>query len=155
MHPLSSPCCLPPVLIVSLPVCFAVLGVDMLSKALAPLHRRGVAEPELLLVGVGGVRTHAADKDRFPHAALAAASPLCAMSTLFMLHLECFPDCRLLCVGSTIPLRVWIRRSPRNPNPLLIVDKLVCKSSKELNAAPCPVVCADDLLEKKGRRRHK
>ena len=53
----------PPILIVPLPVRFAVLEVDMLSEALAPLHRRGVAEPELLLGGVGGVRAHAADED--------------------------------------------------------------------------------------------
>ncbi len=41
----------------------AVPGIDVLCKALAPLHRRRVAEPELLLGGVGGVRAHAADKD--------------------------------------------------------------------------------------------
>ncbi len=66
-----------------------------------------------------------------------------------MLHLDCLPDCRLRCVGGTIPPRVYIRRGLRNPNPLLIVDELVREPSKELEAAPCPVVCADDLLEKK------
>ena len=71
------------------------------------------------------------------------------MSTLFMLHLECLPDCRLRCVGGTIPPRVWIRRSPRNPNPLLIVDELVREPSKKLEAACCPVVCMDNLLLKK------
>ncbi len=71
------------------------------------------------------------------------------MSTFFMLHLDCLPDCRLRCIGGTIPPRVCIRRSPRNPNPRLIVDQLILEPSKELKAAPRPVVCTDDLLEKK------
>ena len=50
-----------------------------------------------------------------------------------MLHLNCLLDFRLRCVDGTIPPRVWIRRSPRNLNPLLIVDELIHKSSKELD----------------------
>ena len=33
----------------------------VLDKALTPLHHRGVAVPELLMRGVGGVRARAAD----------------------------------------------------------------------------------------------
>ncbi len=141
---------LPPlVLIVFLPMRIAVPGIDVLCKALAPLHRRGVGEPKLLLGGVGSVRAYTADEDWFPRAVLAAASPLCAMSTLFMLHLDCLPDCRLRCVGGTIPPCVWIRHSPCNPNPLLIVNELVREPSKELKADRRPVACINNLLEKR------
>jgi hypothetical protein len=53
----------PLVLITPTPVHLTVLGVDVLGKALAPLHCSGVAEPELLLIWVSGVYAHAADED--------------------------------------------------------------------------------------------
>ena len=48
LPPIALKSLLPPlILIAHLPVRIAVPGVDVLCKALAPLHRRRVAEPEL------------------------------------------------------------------------------------------------------------
>jgi hypothetical protein len=66
----------PPILIAYAPICFAVLGMDVLGKTLAPLHCRGIAEPELLLLQVSCVPAHASDKDCLLLAALAAMIPL-------------------------------------------------------------------------------
>jgi len=119
-----------------------VLGLEVLGEALAPLHR--LAEPELFLVGVGWVRALAADVDCLLCASFAATSSLCAMIPL-ALFLECLPDHRRRSCGDVLTCR----RSPRHATILLVVDELVCESSKELEAARCPIVCVDDLLEKK------
>ena len=47
------------------PVLFLTVPSDVLGEAIAPLHRRVVAEPELLLHGIGCVRAHAADIECF------------------------------------------------------------------------------------------
>ena len=47
-----------------------------LEKTITPLHRCRVAEPELLLRGVSGVRAHAADIGKMLHAALDAEPSL-------------------------------------------------------------------------------
>jgi len=52
------------------PVLLLTVPSDVLGEAITPLRRHRVAEPELLLCGVGGVRTHAADINRILHAAL-------------------------------------------------------------------------------------
>ena len=67
---------------------------DVLGKAIAPLHRRVVAEPELLLRGVGCVRAHAADIDRVLRAALDAAPSLSMMSPVAVLEPKGPPDGR-------------------------------------------------------------
>ena len=69
----------PPVLLLTVPS-------DVLGKAIAPLHGRVVAEPELLLRGVGCVRAHAADIDKVLCAALDAASSLSMMSPVAVLE---------------------------------------------------------------------
>ena len=77
--------------IVPAPIHFVVLVVNMLGKALAPLHR--LAEPELFLVGVGGVHALAADIDYLLQASFAAASSLPAFIPLALLP-ACLPDHR-------------------------------------------------------------
>jgi hypothetical protein len=64
--PIVAPTPPPPVLLLTVPS-------DVLGEAIAPIHRRVVAEPELLLCGIGCVRAHAADIDRVFRAALDAA----------------------------------------------------------------------------------
>jgi hypothetical protein len=154
MHPPSLPSssspprCIgfPPPLIVIVPtlIRLAVLVLDVLGKALAPLRGCWVAEPELLLGGVGGVRAHAADKDCLLCAGFVFASPLRATIPLALL-LDCHPDHRRRGRGGILTRR----QSPRHATILLVIDELVRESSKELEAAHCPVVCADDLLKKK------
>ena len=119
-----------------------MLVVDVLCEALVPLHR--LAEPELFLVGVGGVRALAADVDCLLRASFAATSSLRAMIPL-ALFLECLPDHRRRSRGDVLTRR----RSPRHATILLVVDELVRESSKELEAARRPVVCEDNLLKKK------
>ena len=66
----------PLVLITPTPIHLAVLGMDVLGKALTPLYPcHGVAEPELLLIKVSGMCAHAADKDCLLFASFAATSP--------------------------------------------------------------------------------
>ncbi len=77
----------PPVLLLTVPS-------DVLGEAIAPLHRRVVAEPELLLRGVGWLRAHAADIDRVLHAALDAAPSLSMMSPVAVLKPKGPPDGR-------------------------------------------------------------
>ncbi len=89
-------------------------------------------------------RAQAADEDSLLFAALAAASPLRMMISL-ALFLERPPDCMHRCRGGILTHC----RSPRHASVLLVVDELVHKSSKELEAFRCPVVCAEDLLEKR------
>ncbi len=63
------------------------------------------------------------------------------------LHLPCaqrFPLPFFLTIFLTVG-----RRSPRHATILLVVNELVRESSKELEAARRPVVCAVDLLKKK------
>ena len=133
---------LPLILIVPTLVHLAVLGVDVLGEALAPLHR--LAEPELLLVGISGVGAHAADKDCLPCAVLAAVSPLPSMIllALFLVH----PPDHRRCSRGVVLTRC---RSSCHARILLVVDELVRESSKELEAAHRPLVCMDNLLEKK------
>ena len=68
-----------------------MLVLDVLGEALAPLRGCWVAEPELLLGGVGGVRARAADKDCLLRAGFVFASPLRATIPLALL-LDCLPD---------------------------------------------------------------
>jgi len=144
MHPPSSPppSSPPPLHQVPPSIHLAVLGVELLGEALAPLHR--LAEPELFLVGVGGMRALAADVDCLLRASFAATSSLREMIPLAF-FLECLPDHRHHSRGNVLTHR----RSPRHATILLVVDELVRESSKELEAAHRPVVCADNLLEKK------
>ena len=134
----------PLILIVPTPIGLAVLVLDVLGEALAPLRGCWVAEPELLLDGVGGVRAHAAVKDCLLRAGFVFASPLRATIPLVLL-LDCLPDRRRCSRGGVLTRR----QSPRHATILLVVDKLVRESSKELEAARRPGVCADDLLKKK------
>jgi hypothetical protein len=123
----------------------------MLGKALASLRQRGVAEPELLLGGIGGMRTRAADVDRMLLAVLASAPSLNTVSPLAArLATNSPPDRRRRCSGGVHnPSCILFHRCPRQANPLLVVNELVCKPSKELEATCRPVVRMDDLLEKK------
>ena len=77
----------PLVLVVPAPAPVLLLTVpsDVLGEAIAPLHRRVVAEPELLLRSVGCVRAHAADIDRVLRAALDAAPSLSMTSPVAVL----------------------------------------------------------------------
>ncbi len=86
----------PLVLVVPAPAPVLLLTVpsDVLGEAIAPLHRRVVAEPELLLRGVGCVRAHAADIDRVLRAALDAAPSLSMMSPVAVLEPKGLPDGR-------------------------------------------------------------
>ena len=77
----------PPVLLLTVPS-------DVLGEAIAPLHRRVVAEPDLLLRGVGCVRAHVADIDRVLRAALDAAPSLSMMSPVAVLEPKGPPDGR-------------------------------------------------------------
>ena len=85
--------------IVPAPIHLVVLVMDMLGKALAPLHR--LAEPELFLVGVGGVGALAADVDCLLRASFAAASSMPAFIPLALLPV-CLPDhrCRRVTYGA-------------------------------------------------------
>jgi hypothetical protein len=126
---------------------------NVLGKALASLHQCGVAEPELLLGGVGGVHARAVDVDRMLLAVLASAPSLNTMSPLATwLVANSPPDSRRHCSGdihNPPPPLILFLGCPRQVNPLLVVDELVCKPSKELKAACSPVVPMDNLLEKK------
>ena len=62
-----------------------MLVLDVLGEALAPLRGCWVAEPELLLGGVGRVRACAADKDCLLRAGFVFASPLRATIPLAFL----------------------------------------------------------------------
>ena len=133
-------------------VCFGGMCLgEVLGKALAPLNCRGIALPELLLCGVGGVCARAADVGGYFIAILATAPPLRMMFPLAARFATSnLPDC-WRCYGGDVcncP-NVLFCRCPRQTNPLLIVDELIRESSKELKAARCPVVCTDDLLVKK------
>ena len=95
----SRQCIPPPVLVAPTPPPFSfsrcLLTVPSeLGKAIAPLHRRMVAEPELLLRGIGCVRAHAADIDRVLRAALDAAPSLSMMSPVAVLEPKGPPDGR-------------------------------------------------------------
>ena len=54
----------PPVLFAPAPVLLLAVPRNVLGEAIAPLHRRWVAEPELLMRGIGGVRARAAERSR-------------------------------------------------------------------------------------------
>jgi hypothetical protein len=88
---------------------------DVLGKAIAPLHRCVVAEPELLLRVVGCVRAHAEDIDRVLCAALNAAPSLSMMSPVAVLEPKGPPDgrcppCRRHCRYRCRPSRRHRRR---------------------------------------------
>ncbi len=84
----------PPSLVIVL-VCFGGMCLgDMLGKALASLNCRGIAEPELLLCGVGGVCARAADVGGYFIATLATAPLLRMMFPLAArLATSSLPDC--------------------------------------------------------------
>ena len=89
-------CILPLVLVAPAPPPVLLLTVpsDVLGEAIAPLRRCVVAEPELLLRGVGCVRAHAADIDRVIRAALDAAPSLSMMFSVAVLEPKGPPDNR-------------------------------------------------------------
>jgi hypothetical protein len=145
MHPPSSPpSSSPPSRRIGFSPPLILIVPTPIHLVLTPLRGRWVAEPELLLGGVGWVCAHAADEDCLLHAGFVFASPLRATITLALL-LGCLPDRRRRRRGGVLTRR----RSRRHATILLVVDKLVRKSSKELKAARRPVVCAEDLLKKK------
>ena len=123
---------------------------DVLGKAITPPRRRRVAEPELLLCGISGVRAHAADINRMLRAALDAAPSLIAA-----LHLAAFEskgalDRRRCCVGGVHdPPHVLFRRRLGHVNTLVVVDELVRELAKEFEAAGLLVVRMGHLLKKK------
>ncbi len=133
----------PPSLVLIVLVCFGGMCLgDVLGKALAPLNCCWIAEPELLLCGICGVCARATDLGGYFIAILATAPPLHMMFPLAArLATSSLPDC-WRCYGGGIcgcP-RVLLCPCPRQTNPLLIVNELVCESSKELKAACGPVV---------------
>ena len=133
-------------------VCFGGMCLgEVLGKALAPLNCRGIALPELLLCGVGGVCARAADVGGYFIAILATAPLLHMMFPLAArLASSSLLDCWHCYSGGVRDCPcILFCRCPRQTNPLLIVNELVHKSSKELEAACRPVVCTDDLLVKK------
>ena len=85
---------------------------NVLGKALTPRNCRGIAEPELLLGGVSGVRARAADIDGFLFAFLTTTLPLRVMFPLAVqLATSSPPNCRCHC-GNDINLPCFlIRRS--------------------------------------------
>ena len=123
---------------------------DVLGEAITPPHRRRVAEPELLLCGISGVRAHAADINRMLRAALDAAPSLIAALHLAALESKGALDRRRCCVGGVHdPPHVLFRRHPRHANPLVVVDELVRDLAKEFEATYHLVVRMDHLLEKR------
>ena len=125
------------------------LGI-ILGKALAPLNCCRIAEPELFLGGVGGVRARAADVDGLLLAFLATTpSPHVMFPLAAWLATSSPLDCRRRCSYGINHPCFLICCSLRQANPILFVDKHVRETSKELEAACLPVVCTDDLLEKK------
>ena len=123
----------------------SVLG----KKAIAPLHRCWVAEPELLLCSVRGVRAHTADIGGMLCAALDAAPSLIVVVHVAGLESKGPPD-RWCCCS-------WgVRDCPRilfccylhHTNPLLVFHELVHELAKELVAACHLVSCMNHLLEK-------
>ena len=140
-----------PPLVLFAPALVLLLAVprDVLGEAIAPLHRRWVAEPELLLRDIGGMRAHAADVSRMLCAALDSAPSLIVAVHVAGLASNGPPDRWCCCGGVVRDPPVLFCHCLRQTNPLLIVDKLVHESSKELEAAHHPVVCTDNLLVKK------
>ena len=144
--------CIPPLVIVApaAPVLLLTVPSDVLGESITPLRRHRVAEPELLLCGIGGVRAHAADINRMLCAALDAAPSLSMMSPVAVLEPKGPPDGRRCCAGGVHdPPHVLFRRRPRHANPLIVVDELVRELAKEFKAAYHLVVRMDHLLEKK------
>ena len=88
--------CIPPLVLVAPapPVLLLMVPSDVLGEAIAPVHRCVVAEPELLLRGIGCVRAHAADIDKVLCAALDAAPSLSMMSPIAVLEPKGPPDSR-------------------------------------------------------------
>ena len=87
---------------------------DMLGEAIAPLHRRWVAEPELLLHGIGGVRARAADVGRMLRAALDAAPSLIVAVQVAGLEWNGPPD-RWCCCSGVVHSLSSQRREVRRP----------------------------------------
>jgi len=85
----------PLVLVASAPVLLLTVPSNVLGKAIAPIHRRGVAEPELLLRGLGGggMRAGAANICMLC-AALDVAPSMSIMFPLAVLELKGPPDGR-------------------------------------------------------------
>jgi hypothetical protein len=135
----------PPLILLIAPIPLIVLVVDVLCEALAPLH--SLAEPELFLVGIGGVRALTADVDCLLRASFAAASSLPAFSPL-LLPLVLLPECLLNHRRHSRSGILTHRQSLSHATILLVVNELVRESSKELEAARRPLVCSDDLLKK-------
>ena len=144
--------CIPPLVLVApaAPVLLLTVPSDVLGEAITPLRRRRVAEPELLLCGVGGVRAHAADINRMLRAALDAAPSLIVALHLAALESKGALDRRRCCVGGVHdPPNVLFCRRPHHANPLVVVDELVRELAKEFEAACLLVVRMDHLLKKR------
>jgi hypothetical protein len=137
--------CIPPLVLVAptAPVLLLTVPSDVLGEAIIPLRRRRVAEPELLLCGVGGMRAHAADINIMLRAALDAAPSLIAALHLAALESKGALDPRPPTSCSATACR------PRHANPLVVVDELVRELAKEFEAACLLVVRMDHLLKKK------
>ena len=83
----SRPMYPPIVLVTPIPsVLLLTVPSDVLGEAITPLHCRRVAEPELLLRGIGGMRAHAPDINRMLHAALDAVPSLIVALNLSPCH---------------------------------------------------------------------
>ncbi len=94
--------CIPPLFLVApppVPVLLLTVPSDVFGEAITPLPRRRVAEPELLLRSVGGVRAHTADIGRMLHAALDAAPSLIVALHLAAPELKGALDRRRCCAG--------------------------------------------------------
>ena len=81
----------PLVLVASAPVLLLTVPSNVLGKAIAPIHHCGVAEPELLLRGLGGMHAGAASICMLC-AALDVAPSMSIMFPLAVLELKGPPD---------------------------------------------------------------
>ncbi len=125
-----------------------VFLLDVLIKALAPLHRRGIAEPKLLLRSICFVHACAAHKGCLLLAIAVEAPSLSMMfPPTFLLEAKCPLQCRRLDRGNGSGCLIH-NGSLHRANTLLILDEFVSKSAKEFEADRCSVVGADHLMEK-------
>ncbi len=122
------------------PLFLPVFLLNVLSKALALLHSRGIVEPKLLLQSACFVRASAACVSCLLLASAAEAPSLSVMfSPGYLFEVKCPPNCRHLNGGNGSGSLIH-NGSSRHANSLLILDEFI--SNPPVNIASVKGRCA-------------